>query len=148
MTRILLVNGPNLNLLGEREPEVYGRTTLAEIAAAVAARAAARGAEVEAFQANGEGALIDFLHARRKAAQGVIVNPGAYTHYSYALRDALAAIALPCVEVHLTDLSKREEWRRRSVVADVCVATIMGKGPAGYVEAVDLLLDRLGAPRA
>jgi 3-dehydroquinate dehydratase-2 len=146
--RVLLVNGPNLNLLGEREPALYGRTTLAEIEALVAARAAARGAEVEAFQANGEGALIDFLHARRKSAHGVVLNPGAYTHYSYALRDAIAAVALPCVEVHLTDLSTREEWRRRSVTGEVCLATVMGKGPAGYVEALDLLLDRLGAPRA
>jgi 3-dehydroquinate dehydratase-2 len=147
MTRILLVNGPNLNLLGEREPEVYGRTTLAEIEAAVAARAALRGAEVECFQSNGEGALIDFLHARRKIARGVIINPGAYTHYSYALRDALAAIGLLCVEVHLSDLKKREEWRRRSVTGEVAFATVMGKGPAGYIEAVDLLLDRLESGR-
>ncbi len=146
--RILLVNGPNLNLLGEREPELYGRTTLAEIERRVAARAAARGASVEAFQSNGEGALIDFLHARRREARGVVINPGAYSHYSYALRDALAPIALPVVEVHLTDLATRkEEWRRRSVTADVAIATVMGKGPEGYVEALDLLLDRLGAPR-
>jgi 3-dehydroquinate dehydratase-2 len=139
------MNGPNLNLLGEREPEVYGRTTLAEIESRVISRAAARGATVESFQSNHEGALIDFLHGRRKAARGIIINPGALTHYSYALRDAIAAVALPCVEVHLSDLAKRrEKWRRRSVIAEVAFATIMGKGPEGYVEAVGALLDRLG----
>ncbi len=140
--KILLVHGPNLNLLGEREPEIYGRTTLPEIEARVAARARARGAEVLAFQSNGEGALLDFLHAQRKAAGGVIINPGAYTHYSYALRDALAAIALPAVEVHLSDIAAREPWRSVSVIAEVCVAQVKGKGPAGYDEALDLLLDR------
>jgi 3-dehydroquinate dehydratase-2 len=145
---ILLVHGPNLNLLGEREPEIYGRATLASIEARVAARAAPRGATVSAFQSNGEGRLIDFLHANRHAAKGVIINPGAYTHYSYALRDAIAAVALPCIEVHLSDIAKREEWRRVSVIADVCAAQVKGKGPEGYDEAVDLLLDRLGAPKA
>jgi 3-dehydroquinate dehydratase-2 len=141
---ILLIHGPNLNLLGEREPAVYGRTTLAEIEARVAARAATRGASVLAFQSNGEGALIDFLHAHRHDASGILLNPGAYTHYSYALRDAIAAVALPCVEVHLTDLATREPWRRVSVIADVCVAQVMGKGPAGYDEALDRLIERLG----
>jgi 3-dehydroquinate dehydratase-2 len=137
-----------LNLLGEREPEIYGRTTLAEIERRVAERAALRGARVESFQSNGEGALIDFLHARRREARGIVINPGAYTHYSYALRDAIAAVALPCVEVHLTDLAARaEEWRRRSVIAEVAIATVMGKGPEGYVEALDVLLDHLGAVR-
>ncbi len=148
MSRVLVMNGPNLNLLGEREPEVYGRTTLAEIEAGLAARAGARGAAVRCFQANGEGALIDFIHAQRRWARGIVINPGAYTHYSYALRDAIAAVALPCVEVHLSDLTKREEWRRVSVIAPVCIAQVMGKGAAGYVEALDLLLDRLGAPPA
>jgi 3-dehydroquinate dehydratase II len=143
MTRILLVHGPNLNLLGEREPGIYGRTTLAEIEARVATRAAARGAVVVPFQSNGEGALIDFLHAERRTAAGVIINPGAYTHYSYAIRDALAAIALPAVEVHLSDISAREEWRRVSVVADVCIGQVKGKGAAGYDEALDLLLARI-----
>jgi 3-dehydroquinate dehydratase-2 len=143
--RAIVVHGPNLNLLGEREPEVYGRTTLAEIDASLVARAAARGAAVKCFQANGEGALIDFIHAERRWARGIVINPGAYTHYSYALRDALAAVALPCVEVHLSDITKREEWRRISVIAPVCFAQVMGKGPAGYVAALDLLLDRLGA---
>lgn len=146
--KILLVNGPNLNLLGEREPALYGRTTLAEIEAAVAARALARGAAVESFQSNGEGALIDFLHARRREARGVIINPGAYTHYSYAIRDALVAIGLPFVEVHLTDIAKREGWRRKSVISDVALAVIAGRGPQGYVEALDVLLDRLGCAPA
>jgi 3-dehydroquinate dehydratase-2 len=146
--RILLLHGPNLNLLGEREPAVYGRTTLAEIEARVAARAGARGVDVRCFQSNHEGALIDLLHAERRSARGVIANPGALTHYSYALRDAIAAVALPCVEVHLSDIGAREPWRRVSVVADVCFARVMGKGPAGYDEAVDALLERIGAPAA
>ena len=144
--RILLVHGPNLNLLGEREPAVYGRTTLAEIEARVAVRAAARGATVACFQSNHEGALIDFLHAERRTAAGVVINPGAYTHTSYALRDAIAAVALPCVEVHLSDIATREPWRRVSVVADVCIAQVKGKGPAGYDDALDLLLDAIRIP--
>lgn len=142
MSRILLVHGPNLNLLGEREPEIYGATTLAEIERRVSDRAAGRGVEVKCFQSNGEGALIDFIHAERRSAAGAILNAGAYTHYSYALRDAIAAAALPCVEVHLSDLAKREPWRRVSVIADVCIAQVMGKGPAGYDEALDILLAR------
>lgn len=140
---VLLVHGPNLNLLGEREPAIYGRTTLAEIEARAAARAAARGAGILAFQSNGEGALIDFLHVHRKAASGIVINPGAYTHYSYALRDAIAAVGLPCVEVHLSDIAAREPWRRVSVIADVCIGRIMGKGPGGYDTAIDLLLDQI-----
>ena len=143
MREIILLHGPNLNLLGEREPAVYGPTTLAELEARVAARAGGRGARVHAFQSNHEGALIDVLHERRRLACGVLVNAGALTHYSYALRDAIAAIALPAVEVHLSDISKREPWRRVSVIADVCLAQVMGKGPAGYDEALDLLLDEL-----
>ena len=119
---VLLVHGPNLNLLGEREPEIYGRTTLAEINASFRREARKHGLKTVAFQSNSEGALIDFLHRNRKRAAGLVINPGAYTHYSYALRDAIAAIQLPAVEVHLSDIRKREPFRRHSVIKDVCLA--------------------------
>ena len=143
---ILILQGPNLNLLGTREPGVYGATTLPQIQAGLDAYAAERGVQLSHFQSNHEGALIDFLHQERRRARGVLINPGALTHYSYALRDALAAIALPAIEVHLSDIEKREPWRRVSVIADVCAGRVMGKGPAGYDEAVDLLLAKLAAP--
>ena len=137
---ILLLNGPNLNLLGEREPEIYGNTTLAELEQMVAARASALGHTVRAFQSNHEGALIDELHRQRGWAGGVIFNPGAFTHTSYALRDAIAATKLRVVEVHLSDITRREAWRRISVLEDVCAHRIVGKGVAGYLEALDWLL--------
>jgi len=136
---VLLLNGPNLNLLGEREPEIYGKTTLAELEQMVQARARELGHVVRAFQSNHEGALIDELHQSRRWAQGVIFNPGALTHYSWALRDAVSATRLRVVEVHLSDISKREEWRRVSVLAEVCAHRIMGKGVAGYLEALEWL---------
>lgn len=149
MVLVLLVNGPNLNLLGERERELYGSTTLKQIEAMVRARAQARGAALECFQSNCEGALIDFLHARRKHAHGLVFNPGAYTHTSYALRDALVATGLQTLEVHLTDLNKRaESWRQISVIRDVVAGCVMGYGAEGYAIALDQLLDRLGCPRA
>jgi 3-dehydroquinate dehydratase-2 len=136
---VLLLNGPNLNLLGEREPEIYGTTTLAQLESLVADRARELGASVRTFQSNHEGALVDRLHEARKWANGVIFNPGALTHYSYSLRDAIAATKLRVVEVHLTDLSKREPWRRVSVIADLAVHRVMGKGIAGYLEALEWL---------
>jgi 3-dehydroquinate dehydratase-2 len=140
VTKILVLHGPNLNLLGEREPEIYGTTTLAQIDAMISERAAALGLEVRSFQSNHEGALIDRIHEERHWADAVVINPGALTHYSYALRDALAAVRLPVVEVHLSDLDKRAEpWRRVSVIADLARARIMGKGPQGYLEALDFL---------
>ena len=147
--RILLLNGPNLNLLGEREPDLYGSTTLRQIEAMVRGAAAQRGATVRCVQSNSEGGLIDALHEERSRAQGVLLNAGAYTHYSYALRDAIAAIRPPVVEVHLTNLEEREElWRRVSVIRDVCAFQVMGQGPKGYLVALNRLLDRLGAPAA
>jgi 3-dehydroquinate dehydratase-2 len=137
---VLLLNGPNLNLLGEREPEIYGKTTLAELEQMVQARARELGHVVRAFQSNHEGALIDELHQARRWAQGVIFNPGALTHYSWALRDAVSATRLRVVEVHLSDISKREEWRRVSVLAEVCAHRIMGKGVLGYLEALEWLV--------
>ena len=137
---ILLLNGPNLNLLGEREPEIYGKTTLAELEQMVLERAKELGHTVRAFQSNHEGALIDELHRARGWANGVIFNPGAFTHYSYALRDAIAATKLRVVEVHLSDITRREAWRRVSVVEEVCAHRVMGKGTAGYLEALEWLV--------
>ncbi len=139
---VLLLNGPNLNLLGEREPEIYGTTTLSQLESLVAERARELGVAVRAFQSNHEGALVDRLHEVRKWADGVIFNPGAHTHYSYSLRDAISATRLRVVEVHLSDLSQREPWRRVSVIAEVAAHRIMGKGIAGYLEALEWLVGR------
>jgi 3-dehydroquinate dehydratase-2 len=136
---VLLLNGPNLNLLGEREPEIYGTTTLSQIESLVAERARELGISVRTFQSNHEGALVDRLHEVRKWADGVIFNPGAFTHYSYSLRDAISATRLRVVEVHLSDLEKREPWRRVSVIADVVAHRITGKGVPGYLEALEWL---------
>ena len=141
-TRILVLNGPNLNMLGTREPDMYGTRTLSDLEALLRHHAAqaSREVELEFFQSNHEGALIDALQDAHDTFDGVIFNPGAYSHYSYALRDAVASIQVPVIEVHLSDISQREEFRRVSVVASVCVGQIMGKGFAGYSEALDRLL--------
>lgn len=133
MTAILILHGPNLNLLGAREPEVYGRMTLAEIDRRLVEIGQEFGLEVRCFQANGEGALIDALHAAREWAGGVVFNPGGYTHTSVALRDAVAAIGLPVVEVHLSNVQAREEFRQHSLIAPVCVGSISGFGWRSYV---------------
>ena len=146
---ILLLNGPNLNLLGEREPQTYGTTTLLQLEQLFAGRAQELGCGVRAFQSNHEGALIDRLHEARKWAQGCVLNPGAYTHYSYALRDAIASVpAISVVEVHISDLSKREAWRQVSVIHEVVAHRIMGKGVAGYLEALEWLVAREQAARS
>lgn len=134
---ILILNGPNLNLLGEREPEVYGTMTLTELNQKLAAYARKRGATLRTRQSNSEGKLIDLLHAHRKWADGVVFNPGAYTHYSYALRDAVAAIQVPTIEVHLSDVTKREPFRRVSVIAPACKGRRYGRGADSYLEAID-----------
>jgi 3-dehydroquinate dehydratase-2 len=137
---ILVLHGPNLNLLGEREPAVYGPMTLAQLDKKVAVYARARGAKVKARQSNHEGELIDLLHEHRKWADGILFNPGAYTHYSYALRDAVAAVGKPTIEVHLSDVTKREPFRRVSVIEPVCAGRRYGRGVDSYLEAVDDLL--------
>lgn len=138
---ILVLHGPNLNLLGEREPHIYGTTTLEEINTQLVANASAKGAELIATQSNHEGVLIDLIHAYRKTAAALIINPGAFTHYSYAIRDAIAAFAKPTVEVHLSDLSTREEFRQKSVLDGLAnVTRIMGRGAQGYYDALDHLI--------
>lgn len=143
MLRILVINGPNLNLLGRREPDVYGTATLDDIEAMVAERAAELGVDVCFFQSNHEGAIIDRLHDAIGVCDGVVLNPGAYTHYSYAIRDAIAGIGMPVVEVHLSDINAREDFRRVSVTAEVCVAQISGLGPRSYLEGLVSLVTRL-----
>jgi 3-dehydroquinate dehydratase-2 len=138
--RILLINGPNLNTLGTREPEIYGTSTLADIERAVAERAGTLGAEVRAFQANGEGAIIDWLQRERSEADGIIINAGAFTHTSVALRDAIGAADLPAIEVHLSNVWKREAFRHESLLSPVCSGVIAGFGATSYVLAVDALI--------
>lgn len=140
--RILLLNGPNLGILGRRQPEIYGTRTLDEIVRDAAAHAAGRQASLDHLQSNHEGALIDRLEQLDYDA--VIINPGALAHTSYALRDALAACGRPVVEVHISDTQAREPWRRTSVIADVAVAQVIGRGWQGYLEAVDILCAREG----
>jgi 3-dehydroquinate dehydratase-2 len=143
---IVVLHGPNLNLLGTREPEIYGTTTLAQIDQALGARAVASGATVECFQSNSEGELIDHIHRARLGAHAIVINPGAYTHTSIAIADALRAVGLPAIEVHLSNLQKRESFRRRSFTAAACVGTIAGFGPRSYYLALDAALDLLEGP--
>lgn len=143
MESVLILHGPNLNLLGEREPEVYGSLTLAEIDRQLLELGEALGLRVRCIQANSEGALIDALHDARKWAKGVIFNPGGYTHTSVALRDAVAGIGLPVVEVHLSNVQAREEFRRKSLIAPVCVGGVFGFGWRSYALALRAIAEIL-----
>ncbi len=144
--KILLVNGPNLQLLGCREPDIYGRTTLDEIVRTVRGEAEKAGYEMEAFQSNSEGGIVSRIgEAMDDGTCGIIINPAAYTHTSVAIRDALAAVALPAIEVHLSNINNREEFRTKSLTAPVCCGVIAGFGAFGYTLALQALLNRLEA---
>ncbi|MFQ5698673.1 MAG: type II 3-dehydroquinate dehydratase [Myxococcota bacterium] len=146
--QFLVVNGPNLDLLGEREPALYGSTTLAQIEDSLKRLAADLGARVECFQSNHEGALIDRIHAARGRVDGVIANLGGYTHTSVAIRDALLACDVPLIEVHLSNLHRREPFRQRSLIADIAVGQVVGLGAQGYELALRALVTRVSPPAA
>ena len=139
--KLLVINGPNLNMLGIREPTIYGSGTYTELLDMIRAHAGKRGAEVSFFQSNHEGALVDAIQqAYFDGVEGIILNPAAYTHTSVALLDALKAVAIPTVEVHISDVAAREDFRQISYVRPACIATVTGRGFAGYLDAVDILL--------
>lgn len=139
MKKILVINGVNLNLLGLREPGVYGVATLKDIEELVAARAKQLGASVDFFQSNIEGEVVNAIHGTMGRYDGIIMNPGAWTHYAYALHDALTSVKVPCIEVHISNIHKREEFRRHSVTAPACTGQIAGLGISGYVYALEAL---------
>ena len=136
----LILNGPNLNLLGQREPGVYGKQSYEALCQLVRGHAAAHGSTAECIQSNHEGALIDAIHAAQGVYDAIVFNPGAFTHYSYALHDALKAVSVPCVEVHISNVHQREEFRHKSVTAPACVGQICGLGFKGYLLAMDYFL--------
>ena len=140
--KIIIVNGPNLNLLGEREPEVYGSETLNEINEWIKNHDICRDIELEFFQSNSEGAIIDFIHSKRKEVQYLVINPGALTHYSYALRDAIVGTEMKAVEVHLSDIHNRENFRKISFIKSICLSQIVGEGKQGYIKAIQHILEQ------
>ena len=149
MAKILVLHGPNLNLLGTREPEIYGRATLDEINADLAARATAAGHTLTHFQSNAEHELVDRVqHARTDGTAFILINPGAFTHTSVALRDAFAAVAIPFIEVHLSNVHAREPFRRHSYLSDIAVGVVCGLGPIGYSLALAAAVQRLDQPAA
>ncbi len=139
MIRVSLIHGPNLNLLGNRETEVYGRDSFDDINKKIKLRGQANGMEVRIFQSNHEGEIIDAIHEAKTAADGLVINPGAFTHYSYAIRDAITAVRLPTIEVHLTNVHAREEFRHRSVISPVVAGQIVGLGTLVYLLALDAI---------
>ncbi len=139
MARYLVIHGPNLNRLGLRDPALYGSQTLDEVNGLIAERAAALGVEVAFFQGNSEGAIIDYVQAEAGGADGIVINPGAYGHYSYAIHDALLDAGKPIAEVHLSNVFARDEWRRRSVISPIARGVVSGFGWRGYTAALDLL---------
>ena len=140
--KILVINGPNLNMLGIREPDIYGKTTYQDLVSMIEDHCGKKGIEVKCLQSNHEGDLVDFIQgAYFDDTDGIVINPGAYTHTSIAILDALKAVALPAVEVHISDIDEREEFRKISYISSYCSKTIIGKGLAGYIEAIDFLAD-------
>ncbi|MGN7468796.1 type II 3-dehydroquinate dehydratase [Brevibacillus sp. SAFN-007a] len=143
MTSVLLLNGPNLNLLGTREPDVYGRETLEDLVAKLSSVMDELGGKLAHCQSNHEGVLIDAIHQARGVHDGILINPGAFTHYSYAIRDALAGVALPTIEVHISNIHAREEFRHRSVIAPVTIGQVVGLGMDGYEWALRALVRKI-----
>lgn len=139
--KILILNGPNINMLGIREPKIYGKENYASLIAKIQNHANLRGIELKMLQSNHEGVLVDAIQEAYKKADGIVINPAAYTHTSVALLDALKAVGIPAVEVHISDVSKREDFRQISYVRSACIATIAGHGTDGYLEAIDLLIE-------
>ena len=142
--KILVINGPNLNMLGIREPGIYGSETYATLLDKISAHAKKRGVSVDFLQSNHEGALVDRIQEAFGSTDGIVITPGAYTHTSIALLDALKAVAIPAVEVHISDVSKREAFRSVSYIRDACIGSVIGHGTDGYLEAVDMLIERGG----
>ena len=144
--KFLIINGPNINMLGIREKNIYGEGSYQSLLELVQKTCQCLGIECECFQSNHEGELIDEIHASQGVYDGIVYNPGAHTHYSYALHDAISSVTTPVVEVHISDISKREEFRRHSVLADACIGQIKGLGPEGYLRGVDMLLEAIQSP--
>ena len=140
--KILVINGPNLNMLGIREPEIYGKQTYNDLVELIGAEAAKLGVEAEFVQSNHEGALVDAIQSAYNRCDGIIINPAAYTHTSIALLDAVKSVGVPTVEVHISDPDTREEFRKLSYIRKACIATVKGKGFAGYIEALHILTDK------
>lgn len=138
--KLLIINGPNINMLGIREPDIYGRETYEDLCQKILAHAQERGVEAEIYQSNHEGDLVDRIQAAYQTVDGIVINPGAYTHTSVALLDALKAVGIPAIEVHISKVNEREAFRQISYVRAACVATIQGHGTNGYTEAMDLLI--------
>lgn len=143
--KILVLNGPNINMLGIREPDIYGRETYDGLVEKIKAHCKAKGLDVEFYQSNHEGSLVDKIQAAYGIFDGIVINPAAYTHTSVALLDALKAVSIPAVEVHISEVDRREDFRQVSYVRAACIATISGHGTDGYLEAIDLLAERGGA---
>ena len=139
--KIIIVNGPNLNLLGEREPEIYGIESLSQVNTWIRNHELCRSLEIDFFQSNSEGDIIDFLHSKRKTVDYCVLNAGALTHYSYALRDAIVSSQIPTVEVHLSNIYKRENFRQNSVIKNVCIGQLYGEGKQSYIKGIKYMLE-------
>ena len=146
--KLLVINGPNLNLLGLREPDIYGKETYDDLVALVEQTCAEEGIEVTCFQSNHEGAIVDRIQAAYGVCDGIVINPAAYTHTSVAIPDALKAVSLPAVEVHISDVDRREEFRRHSYTSAACIGTIKGRGISGYADAIRMLKTHLSSRRS